>query len=170
MKVKSQSYGKVEAMKRSGLESQNSSLEVISLNLEDLNACLELDKIALKGLWSKNQWEKELSYSKRLCKGIYNHSNLIALGCGWVVVDELHLTAIAVHPKHRRLGLGQKVISSLFLEAIQQGCTRATLEAKSNNIAALALYKSSGFITAGCRRNYYQNGADALIQWRSLNS
>ena len=76
------------------------------------------DQLALKGLWNKNQWEKELSDSQRLCNGIFDTSNLIALGCGWIVGDELHLTAIAVHPKHRRRGLAQTIISSLFIKQI----------------------------------------------------
>ena len=130
---------------------------------------MKLDQLVLKGLWNKQQWEKELSDSQRLCIGIIDNSNLIAFGCGWMIVDELHLTAIAVHPDHRRIGLGQIILSNLFDQAANKGCERATLEVKSDNTAALALYKSCGFKTAGCRSNYYKNGSDAIIQWRSLN-
>ncbi len=155
-------------MTEDNLKSTDSFLQVISLNPKNLNDCIKLDQIALKGLWSKSQWIKELSDSKRLCLGIVNGSNLIALGCGWIVVDELHITAIAVHPKYRRRGLAKTLLSSLFSKALAKGCTRATLEVKSDEPEALALYKSCGFKTAGCRNNYYKNGADALIQWRSL--
>ena len=151
------------------LKLESLSMEVISLNSEDLNSCLELDGIALKGLWSKDQWEKELSDSRRLCLGIFDSSKLIALGCGWIIVDELHLTAVAVHPKHRRLGLAQLILSNLFIKALNRGCDRVTLEVKSDDDAALGLYKSCGFKTAGYRRNYYKIGTDAFIQWRSLN-
>jgi len=155
-------------MNKKDLKAKGTSARVISLSLENLNACMKLDQIALKGLWSKQQWEKELSDSQRLCLGVFDSKNLIAFGCAWIVVDELHLTAIAVHPHHRRIGLAQIVLSSLFLKASNAGCERATLEVKSTNKAALALYKSSGFKTAGYRPNYYKNGSDALIQWRSL--
>ncbi|WP_320668025.1 ribosomal protein S18-alanine N-acetyltransferase [Prochlorococcus sp. MIT 1307] len=156
-------------MKEKFLKSKSSSYEVISLSLKNLSACLKLDEIALKGLWSKKQWEKELADSKRLCLGILDFTNLIAFGCGWVIVDELHLTAIAVHPKYRQKGLGRIVLTHLFQEAIHRGCNRSTLEVRSNNNAALALYKSCGFKTEGYRQSYYKNGTDALIQWRSLN-
>ena len=149
-------------------QEKRASLEVISLNLENLNACMKLDAIALNELWSKQQWEKELTDSQRLCQGIYNHSNLIVFGCGWMVLDELHITAIAVHPLHRRLGLGRHILSSLFCKAIQAGCTRSTLEVQSNNKSALGLYLSCGFSKAGLRHNYYKNGDDAIIMWRSL--
>ena len=117
----------------------------------------------------KNQWRKELSDSRKLCLGIIEYSKIIALGCGHIVLDELHLTAIAVHPKYRRRGLATKVISDLLKKANQANCTKATLEVRSDNPEAIALYTSFGFITAGRRRKYYKNGADALIQWRSLN-
>ena len=156
-------------MNRKEVTSKEESSKVISLTLENLNDCLALDEIALKGLWSKNQWRNELSESQKLCLGIFESSKLIALGCGHVVLDELHLTAIAVHPKFRRRGLAKKILSSLFLKAIRANCTRATLEVKSDNLKAIGLYSSFGFITTGCRTNYYKDGTDAFIQWRSLN-
>ena len=156
-------------MNRKGVTAKATSSEVISLTLENLNGCLALDEIALKGLWSKNQWEKELSDPHKLCLGISESSKIIALGCGYVVLDELHLTVIAVHPKYRRQGLAKKVISNLFIKAIQRNCAKATLEVKSDNSEAIALYKSFGFITAGNRPKYYKNGSDALIQWKSLD-
>ena len=142
---------------------------MISLGLENLNACLKLDEIALKRLWSKNQWKNELTDSRRICLGIFNSSNLIALACGWIIVDELHLTAIAVHPNYRRRGLAQLILENLFIKALYRGCNQATLEVKSNTPAALGLYRRCGFKTTGIRRNYYKNGSDALIQWKSLS-
>ena len=85
-------------MNQKHLKSKQPSLKVISLSLKNLNDCMELDELVLRGLWSKKQWEKELSDSKRICLGVFDLTNLIALGCGWVVLDELHLTAMAVHP------------------------------------------------------------------------
>ena len=155
-------------MNQQNHKSKTVSWEVISINLKNVSSCMKIDQIALKGLWNKQQWEKELSDSQRLCIGIIDNSNLIAFGCSWMIVDELHLTAIAVHPLHRRIGLGQVVLSNLFHQAANKGCAMATLEVESDNTAALALYKSCGFKTAGRRSNYYKNGSDALIQWRAL--
>ena len=155
-------------MNEKDIKSKESSMKVISLSLGNLNACMKLDEIALKGLWSKQHWEKELKEPGRICLGIVDCSNLIALGSGWMIVDEFHLTTIAVHPMYRRRGLAKKVLSNLFTQAIKLGCTRATLEVKSDNSAALALYGRCGFKTEGYRHNYYKNGTDAVIQWRSL--
>ena len=167
--IRDQSHYQVPVMKEKDLKSKGKTLEVISLSLEDLNDCLKLDAIALKGLWSKTQWENELSDSQRICLGIFDSSKLIALTCGWIIVDELHLTAVAVHPNYRRRGVAQTILGNLFIKAIRKGCNQATLEVKSNEPAALALYKTCGFTTTGRRSNYYTNGSDALIQWKPLN-
>ncbi len=155
-------------MEKQTINPKPSFLKVNLLDSSNLNACIKLDQIALNGLWTKKQWEKELEDSCRVCLGVFDNSNLVAFGCGWIVLDELHLTAIAVHPKYRRQGIGKKVLLSMFKEAKANGTTRATLEVNNNNLEALALYKSCGFKTAGNRRNYYKDGSDALIQWRPL--
>ncbi len=78
--------------------------QVIRLGPEQINECLELDQLALNGLWSKQQWHQELFDSRRLCMGMLRSSKLLAKACGWLELDELHLTAIAVNTKHRRKG------------------------------------------------------------------
>ncbi len=148
----------------------NQDNKIIYLKLEHLNSCIELDKIALGGLWNKGQWRKELIDPGRLCLGIINGSNLLAIACGWLIIDEFHLTAIAVHPDFRRKGLAQLLLSTLLKEAESQGSKRATLEVEITNDSAKALYESCGFKVAGCRSRYYKNGSDALIQWKHLHS
>ncbi len=144
-------------------------MKVLSLTPSDLEACIHLDQLALKGLWNKQQWQRELKDDRRLCEGIkLTPFKLIALACGWLVADELHLTLVAVHPDHRQQGLAKIVLSALLKKAHQLGANDATLEVDSSNLAAIALYKGCGFITAGCRTNYYRNGNDAIIQWCSL--
>ncbi len=143
-------------------------LDVSSLSMKHLAACLELDELALGGLWTSAQWQKELNDTERLCLGIFNDSKLIALACGWLIVDELHISAIAVHPKHRRCGLAHMILTKLLENAQIRGSKRATLEVQSSNTAAKALYKHCGFITKGSRTNYYKDGSDALILWRNL--
>ena len=131
----------------------------------DLEACLSLDHAALNGLWNREQWLKELQEPQRLCIGLLEHGQLLAMACGWLVVDELHITAVAVMPQRRRQGLGHRVLQGLLEEASRRGAIHATLEVSSSNQAAAGLYARSGFATAGIRRRYYRNGDDALIQW-----
>ena len=139
------------------------------MGLAQLQPCLELDQRALGGLWTESQWRSELEDPRRPCWGLVEGGQLLALACGWLVVDELHITAVAVDPAHRRQGLGRRVLELLLERAAAAGAAHATLEVAASNGAAVALYGRCGFSTAGVRRAYYRNGDDALVQWRRLH-
>ena len=148
------------------------------LQAKDLQACLALDGAALGGFWSEGQWLAELEGTGRLCLGIdgphrphpETHGHLMAVACGWLVVDELHITVLAVHPSRRRRGLGRQLLEALLAGAQARGARHATLEVASGNQAALALYGACQFQTAGTRRGYYRGGQDALIQWKRIST
>ncbi|WP_254968781.1 GNAT family N-acetyltransferase [Cyanobium sp. CH-040] len=142
--------------------------EPAPLGVADLEACLALDGRCLNGLWSRRQWHTELADPQRPGLGLWQEQRLQAMACGWLVLDELHITLVAVDPGARRRGLGRLVLQSLLAAAAGRGADRATLEVASGNTAALALYRSLGFHEAGRRPGYYRNGDDALIHWLRL--
>ncbi len=142
----------------------------VHLEANHLGACLQLDRNALQGLWTPEQWRQELLDADRICLGIPAGRKLLAVACGWLVVDELQISLIAVAPNHRRQGLGKKVLLALLQQARARGARRATLEVASCNHAGLALYQRCGFKSAGSRRGYYSDGRDALIQWCDLDA
>jgi len=137
---------------------------------DHLEACLALDGLALGGLWTPGQWQRELEDDRRPGLGVWQRNELLAMACGWLVVDELHITLVAVAPDQRRRGLGRRVLQGLLAAAGSCGVERATLEVASDNGAARALYGGCGFRDAGIRRGYYRNGDDALIQWLNLKA
>jgi len=143
----------------------NSPTELGPADLED---CHQLDQCSLGGLWSRDQWARELEEPQRPCMGLRVAGQLVAMACGWLVVDELHITAVAVLPEQRQQGLGSQVLQALLQRAHALGAQHATLEVAAGNSPALALYARQGFTTAGVRRGYYRNGEDALIQWRRV--
>ncbi len=146
--------------------------KIIQLGLIHLNACLELDRKSLKGLWTKSQWEKELTDPKRICLGIIEveTKNLIGLCCAWLIVDELHITSIAIHPKHQRKGLGKFLFSDLIKRSRSIQKNHIHLEVKDSNGPAKAFYKSMGFKTAGIRSNFYKDGSDALLLIKEIKN
>ena len=128
-------------------------------------ACLKLDARALNGLWTSDHWERELSEPDRICVGIAASEDvLVAVSCGWVVLDELQITMLAVDPDQRRRGLGRAVLRHLLMDASNAGVKQAILDVAHDNDAAQALYSSFGFETIGRRAYYYRDGKDALIQ------
>ncbi len=146
------------------LENHRFAQNVVLLDLSTVNDCKELDQISLGGLWSKKQWEHEISNPDHISIGIKKNKKLLAIASGSVVIDELNITFVAVHPKFRRKGLGGLLLAKLFIHALSEGAKTATLEVSSANSAAIAFYKSYGFKTLGSRDNYYRDGTDALIQ------
>ena len=145
-------------------------MTVTELDSSWLAACLVLDERALSGLWSAQQWRRELKDPRRLCLGWVQDQRLMGVACGWLVVDELHITVVAVDPDERRRGHGRCLLAALLQRARQEGAAHATLEVSDDNIAALALYNRLGFQTAGRREGYYRDGSDALIQWSRLST
>src|SRR5450755_4542028 len=81
----------------------------------------------------------------------------------WSVADELHLLELASHPEHRRQGFGRALLDALIVHARQHRKRLLLLEVRRSNLAAIALYESSGFRRTGVRRSYYSDtGEDAL--------
>ena len=138
------------------------------LRTADLADCLDLDRRAIGGLWSKDQWQRELAEENRPGLGIWQAAGLRAMACGWLILDELHITVVAVDPAFRRRGLGRGVLAGLLAHGQAAGARHATLEVAAPNGAARGLYAAAGFQEAGIRRAYYRNGDDALIQWLKL--
>jgi ribosomal-protein-alanine N-acetyltransferase len=96
-----------------------------------------------------------------------SQNSLLGLGCFWSILEEAHITILAVHPDYQRQGLGQLLLYALLRDAKRRQLEWATLEVKPSNQAALSLYQKFGFSEAGRRRRYYKDtGEDALILWR----
>ena len=82
----------------------------------------------------------------------------------WVMVNEAHITTIAVRDAYRRQGIGEFLLISVFDMAPQLKTNIITLEVRLSNKEAQALYEKYGFRKVGMRRRYYtDNGEDALI-------
>ena len=144
----------------------------IQLGIIHLNACLELDHQSLKGLWTKSQWEKELTDPKRVCIGLIEleTKKLLGLCSAWLVIDELHITSIAVHPAHQRKGLGKLLLSDLLKRPSSLRANQIHLEVSVTNKPAMAFYKSMGFKTIGKRPDFYKDGSDALLLTKEIKN
>lgn len=84
----------------------------------------------------------------------------------WLVLDEAHITNIAVHPDYRRQGLGEKLLQKLIDTGYEKNVKWFTLEVRASNIAAQNMYYKYNFKSLGLRKKYYQdNEEDALVMW-----
>ena len=91
---------------------------------------------------------------------------LVGYGGFWHILDEIHISNIAVHPEYQRKGLGRILLIHLLEEAITRKASKAALEVRRSNIAAQSLYDAFGFRIVTVRKNYYSDeGEDALVMW-----
>lgn len=149
-------------------------LELKPLQLKPLTAqllpeVLKLDQCCLGGLWTLEGYQRELaSPNSDLLVFTDATDALVGLGCLWAILEEAHITILAIQPIYRQQGLGQALLYALLVAAQQRQLERATLEVRVSNQSALALYRKFGFQDVGLRRRYYQDtGEDALILWRN---
>ena len=99
-------------------------------------------------------------------------SAIVAFAGLWLMIDESHITTIAVHPDHRGRGVGELMLNALITISRDIGARMVTLEVRVSNSVAQNLYRKYGFKEAGIRRRYYSdNHEDALIMWtEEINS
>lgn len=89
---------------------------------------------------------------------------VVGYGGFWNIVDEAHVSTLAIHPDWRGRGLGEMMLTSLIDAAILRGASEVTLEVRVSNVMAQRLYRKIGFVEVGRRKRYYRdNDEDALI-------
>lgn len=127
-----------------------------------------VEKLSFKIPWSQNSMLEELTENKMaLYLLAVMDKNIVGYAGMWRVLDEGHITNIAVHPEFREAGVGSALLSELIRRSKAEGIKDMTLEVRKSNKAAIALYKKFGFSNYGYRKSYYSdNNEDALIMWR----
>lgn len=80
-------------------------------------------------------------------------------------VEEAELLNIGVAATWQRKGLGRAILHEMLAVARNKNMHRVFLEVRSSNVAAIALYRSAGFVEVGLRRGYYQgaNGSEDAV-------
>ncbi len=149
------------------------NIKTKSLSEKELEQVLELDYLCFGGLWSKDGYIREINSPNSCLLIITININctekVIGLACFWAILDEAHITILAIHPDFQNQGYGKYLLEKLLREINKRKLKTATLEVSENNIKALKLYQRFDFKEAGRRKKYYQKtGEDALILWKKL--
>ena len=133
---------------------------------EDIDDILDISSLSFSISWSKDSYTQELTnpIARYLVGKIDN--KVVGFVGTWIVLDEAHITNIAIHPNYRKQGIGSKLLSEFLDYCKSQGCASFTLEVRSGNKAAKALYEKHNFKQEGIRKGYYEdNKEDAIIMW-----
>jgi ribosomal-protein-alanine N-acetyltransferase len=141
------------------------------MQIEDLDAVLAIEYQSFTTPWSRELFVTELDNTRlaRLFVARLGDSPQDIVGyIGYrVVIDEMHIVIVAVHPAWRRRGIARYMLGAAIEHARQAACTKATLEVRVSNVGAQQLYYHLGFAPLGTRPGYYMRPTeDALILWR----
>lgn len=133
---------------------------------EDIDDVLNISSLSLKESWSKDSFLKELTNPLAKYFLIKKDTEILGFAGVWIILDEGHITNIAIHPNHRNKGIGTILLKSLIEKCKLYNCNSLTLEVRESNTFALNLYNKLGFKSVGKRKNYYSdNNEDAVIMW-----
>lgn len=133
---------------------------------EDIDTILDISSLSFSICWSKNSYIQELTnpIARYLVAKIDN--KVVGFVGTWIVLDESHITNIAVHPNYRKQGIASKLFKEFLDYCKNKGCIAYTLEVRNSNKAAKALYEKYNFKQDGIRKGYYEdNKEDAIIMW-----
>lgn len=138
---------------------------------EDIESVYEIETLCFSMPWSKESLMAELKNIYAIYYVFEQDSKVWGFAGMHRIVDEGHITNVAVHPQRRRQGIGKALLNKLIEDAKENNLIGVTLEVRSKNTAAVQLYKSLGFEEAGIRKNYYICPQDdAIIMWLWLKS
>ena len=133
---------------------------------EDIPQIALLEALCFADAWSKTLLEREWDNPVAHYVVWEEEGGVQAYAGTWLIVDEAHITNLAVHPHSRRKGIAKQMMLGLMQVAKQTNHSQGmTLEVRASNDAALFLYESLDFVVVGRRARYYQDGEDALIMW-----
>ena len=139
-------------------------MELRRLAYADLPAVLTLERRSFPTPWSLAMFVLELSKPSSLCIAAVAGDDVVGYLVCSRYADVWHLMNVAVSAEVRRQGVASSLLERLFSEGGDR--SRYTLEVRTSNEGAIAMYERFGFRSAGMRRRYYQdNGEDALIMW-----
>ena len=137
---------------------------------EDIDQILEVEHASFTTPWSRDAFYNELHNNRFAVYFVLEENSKILGYCGaWIVIDEAHVTNVAILPEFRGRKLGEALLSKMMSAAREMGAKSMTLEVRVTNHVAQSLYRKLGFQNGGIRKNYYSdNQEDGLVMWANL--
>lgn len=149
---------------------QNETLCIRRARIFDISRMHAIEKVSFPTPWSFDALFSDAFLNGSTMYFVAEYCGQVAAYGGmWLVVDEAHITNIAVKPEYRRLGIADKLLTHMEVMAKKNGAEYMLLEVRESNATAQALYKKHGFENMGLRKKYYQNPVeDAYIMRLTL--
>ncbi|MFC7063238.1 ribosomal protein S18-alanine N-acetyltransferase [Halobacillus seohaensis] len=146
-------------------------IQVRKMQVDDIEQVLQVEQATFAVPWTRETFSNEVNGENPYAHYLVIEEDDEIFGyCGlWLIIDEAHVTNIAIHPDYRGRKYGEQLFRQSFEQAIEMGAIQLSLEVRVSNTAAQYLYRKFGLVPGGIRKNYYSdNGEDALVMWVGL--
>jgi ribosomal-protein-alanine N-acetyltransferase len=145
-----------------------SELNIRAMTLDDIEAVCRIDRASFPTPWPERSYRFELTRNPAAQLFVAEQNGVAQEIIGyvgmWFIVDEVHISTLAVAPGFRRRGFGEKLLASALTFAASRCVNKTTLEVRVSNHSAIQLYRKYGFEIVGRRKAYYRsNREDAYI-------
>ena len=141
-----------------------SEVTIRRMTMADVPGVAAVEAATFPTPWSADAFESEMRNVAARYLVAEEDGRIIGFAGAWIILDESHVTNIAVLADKRGQGIGRRLTEGLLQYLSNLGAAYTTLEVRKSNAVAQSLYVSLGFIKLGVRKRYYEdNGEDALI-------
>ena len=142
-------------------------VQIVKMSADDVDRVVEIEQECFSMPWTRQGFLEALKqnnsfyYVAKIGTQIVGH-------CGaYGVCGEGSINQVAVTNTYRRCGIARRMVSTMIEELEKNGFLEITLEVRSENASAIALYESLGFVQEGIRKNFYEKPTeDAIIMWK----
>jgi ribosomal-protein-alanine N-acetyltransferase len=135
---------------------------------EDLDQVMYIEQTSFKAPWKRSFFEYDLQHQGGYCYVAKEKEEILGYANAWYIADEMHLANIAVHLKHRHMGIGMQLLKKIIEVAQKNKCRSILLEVRISNLIAQKLYEKFGFIKLYTRKKYYPDGEEAIVYEKRL--
>ena len=146
------------------------------LNLYDCQAVADLETQLFAGRFTARSLRdmlNKLAFYGAVLPAVEQAEVIHTYCLSTITADCADIIAIGTHRDWQRRGFGRLMLEHLIGVTEQQHVEKIVLEVAADNMPAIQLYDSCGFVETGCRKNYYKRGearCDAVIMARLRGS
>ena len=134
----------------------------------DISQIAEIEKQCFSDPWSEQAFESGMNSPFFYGILFEEGGQVCAYACEMVIFEDAEILNVAVAPSFRRRGLGKELMLALENYAKNKGAERLLLEVREGNIPARGLYEKQGFEAYGVRKNYYEDGENAVVMQKKI--
>jgi ribosomal-protein-alanine acetyltransferase len=140
-------------------------LNIRRMVFKDVGAVHTIEEATFNSPWSLASFEKEMTENPCARYLVAEmDGEIIGFAGIWIILEEGHITNVAILEKERGKGIGKLLTEALLQYAANLSVSYITLEVRRSNVRAQKLYTALGFVSVGVRKRYYEdNGEDAFL-------